>query len=346
MAFVLPTLEDLEAARSLIGRHMLPTPQYSWPLLNARVGTELWVKHENHTPLGNFKIRGALVYLDHLRQSMLGQNTLDQTMLDQPMPDVKGVITATRGNYGQAIGFAAARVGLPAVIVVPKGNGREKNAAMLSLGVELVEHGDDFQASSEYADQLAPERALHRIPSVHPLLIQGVSVYWLEFLRAAPQLDVIYVPIGLGSGICGLIAACRALGVKTELVGVVSAHAPAYALSWAARKPISHKVTTALADGVACRTPDADALETMLGEISRIVSTTDDEVAFAMRALFHDTHNAAEGAGALGLAAILQERDQLKSRRVGTVLSGANVDTAVFASVLAGRAVSQPSECG
>jgi threonine dehydratase len=230
--------------------------------------------------------------------------------------------------------------------VVPRGNGREKNAAMRSLGVELVEHGDDFQASSEYADQLAEERALHRVPSVHPLLIQGVGVYWLEFLRAMPDLDVIYAPIGLGSGICGLIAARRALGLKTELIGVVSAHAPAYALSWAARKPISHKVTTALADGVACRTPDADALETMLGEISRIVTATDDEVALAMRALFHDTHNTAEGAGALGLAAILRERNQLQSRRLGTVISGGNVDTAVFASVLAGGSVSQLSECG
>jgi threonine dehydratase len=336
MAFVLPTLEDLETARALICQYMPPTPQYSWPLLNARAGTEVWVKHENHTPLATFKIRGALVYLNHLRQ----------TMLSQTAQDVTGVITATRGNYGQAIGFAAAKVGLPAVVVVPRGNGREKNAAMRSLGVELVEHGDDFQASSEYADQLAEERVLHRVPSVHPLLIQGVGVYWMEFLRAVSQLDVIYAPIGLGSGICGLIAARRALGLNTELIGVVSAHAPAYALSWAARKPISHKVTTALADGVACRTPDADALETMLGEISRIVTATDDEVALAMRALFHDTHNAAEGAGALGLAAILREKSQLQSCRVGTVVSGGNVDTAVFASVLAGERVSRPSECG
>jgi threonine dehydratase len=321
MSFALPTLEELETARALIARYMPVTPQYSWPLLNSRVGTEVWIKHENHTPLGNFKIRGALVYLDHLRQSV---------------PNMQGVVTATRGNYGQAIGFAAAKAGLPAVVVVPRGNSREKNAAMRSLGVELLEHGDDFQASSEYADKLGAERKLHRVPSFHPLLVRGAGVYWLEFLRAVPQVDMIYVPVGLGSGVCGLIAARLALGMKMELIGVVSAGAPAYAISWAERRPISHKVTTMLADGVACRTPDANALETMLDGVGRIITVTDDEVATAMRAFFHDTHNVAEGAGALGLAAILKEKSQLQSRCVGTVLSGANVDTAVFASVLAG----------
>jgi threonine dehydratase len=319
LTFRLPDLADLEAGGALLYRHMLPTPQYSWPLLNSRVGTEVWVKHENHTPIANFKVRGGIVYLDHLRRTS---------------PEVTAIITATRGNYGQSIGFAAAKLGLRAVIVVPRGNSREKNAAMRALGVELIEEGEDFQAASEHADRLSRERGLHRIPNIHPLLEHGVGVYALEFFRGAPELDAIYVQTGLGSGICGVVAARNILGRKTEIIGVVSAHAPAYALSFAAGKPVSCPVTTLLADGVACRTPDPGALEVMLSQVSRFVTVTDDEVAAAMRAFFHDTHNLAEGAGAMGLAALLQEKDGIRKRRVGIVLSGGNVDTDVFAKVL------------
>jgi threonine dehydratase len=319
LTFRLPDLAELEAGSTLVYRHMLPTPQYSWPLLNARVGTEVWVKHENHTPIANFKVRGGIVYLDHLHRTS---------------PAATGVISATRGNYGQSIGFAAAKLGLRAVIVVPHGNSREKNAAMRALGVELIEHGEDFQAASEHADRLASEQLLYRVPNIHPLLEHGVGVYALEFFRGAPELDAIYVQTGLGSGICGVIAARNILGLKTEIIGVVSAHAPAYALSFAAGKPISYPATTLLADGVACRTPDPGALEIMLSQVSRFVTVTDDEVAEAMRAFFHDTHNIAEGAGAMGLAALLQEKDTMRSRRIGIVLSGGNVDTAVFAKVL------------
>ncbi len=319
LTFALPDLADLETGSALLYRYMLPTPQYSWPLLNERVGTEVWVKHENHTPIGNFKVRGGIVYLDYLRRTS---------------PAVTGVISATRGNYGQSIGFAAAKLGLRAVVVVPHGNSREKNAAMRALGVELIEEGEDFQAASEHADRLANERALHRVPSIHPLLEHGVGVYALEFLKGVPRLDVIYVQTGLGSGICGVIAARNILGLQTEIIGVVSAHAPAYALSFAAGKPVSHPVTTLLADGVACRTPDPGALQVMLSCVSRFVTVTDEEVAAAMRAFFHDTHNVAEGAGAMGLAALLQEKDKMRDRRVGIVLSGGNVDTDVFAGVL------------
>ncbi len=284
------------------------------------------MKHENHTPIGNFKVRGGIVYLDYLRRTS---------------PEITGVISATRGNYGQSIGFAAAKLGLQAVIIVPHGNSREKNAAMRALGVELIEEGEDFQAASEHADGLARERGLHRVPNIHPLLEHGVGVYALEFLRGAPELDIIYVQTGLGSGICGLVAARNALGLKTEIIGVVSAHAPAYALSFAAGRPLSHAVTTSLADGVACRTPDSGALQVMLSQVSRFVMVTDEEVATAMRAFFYDTHNVAEGAGAIGLAALLQEKDHIRNRRVGIVLSGGNVDTDVFANVL-----SRSSESG
>jgi threonine dehydratase len=319
LTFRLPNLAELEAGSALLYEHMLPTPQYSWPLLNARVGTEVWVKHENHTPIGNFKVRGGIVYMDYLRRTS---------------PEVTGVVSATRGNYGQSIGFAAAKLGVHAVIVVPRGNSREKNAAMRALGVELIEEGEDFQAASEYADRLAKERVLHRVPNIHPLLEHGVGVYALEFLRGVPELDAIYVQTGLGSGICGVVAARKALGLKTEIIGVVSAHAPAYALSFASGAPVSYPVTTLLADGVACRTPDSGALAVMLSQVSRFLTVTDEEVAAAMRAFFHDTHNVAEGAGAMGLAALLQEKDKMRNRRVGIILSGGNVDTDVFANVL------------
>ncbi|MDX2192197.1 MAG: threonine dehydratase [Gemmatimonadales bacterium] len=318
----LPTLDVLEAAARVVHAVLPPTPQYRWPLLSARAGCGVWVKHENHTPVGAFKVRGGLVYLDALaRQGALPP----------------GIVSATRGNHGQSLGFAAARHGVPVTIVVPHGNAREKNAAMQALGCTLVEHGEDFQAATEHAAALAAERGLHRVPSFDPLLVAGVGTYALELLRAVPSLEVLYVPVGLGSGVCGVLAAKAALGHRVEVVGVVSAHAPTYAESFAARAPVSAPVTTVLADGMACRTPVPEALEVMLAGVSRIVSVSDDEVAEAMRAIFRDTHNVAEGAGAAGFAALWQERAQLRGREAGFVLCGANVDSAVFAEVLAGR---------
>jgi threonine dehydratase len=315
----LPTLADLEAAAALVRAAMPPTPQYRWPLLEARCGCEVWVKHENHTPAGAFKVRGGIVYFDHLAR-------------ETPRP--AGVVTATRGNHGQSVGLAARRHGIPAAIVVPHGNGREKNAAMRALGAELIEEGHDFQAASEAADALAGERGWHRMPSFHPLLVAGVGTYALELFRAAPALDAVYVPIGLGSGLCGVLAARDALGLATEVVGVVSAGAPAYVHSLAGGAPVSHEVTTTLADGMACRTPNADAFAMMRGRVARVVQVTDAEVAAAMRALFTDTHNVAEGGGAAALAALLQERDRMQGRRAAVVLSGGNVDAEVYARVL------------
>jgi len=317
----LPTLSELDDAARIVYDAMPPTPQYAWPLLAARLGTTVWVKHENHTPTGAFKVRGGLVYFSKLVAAE---------------PRCPGVVSATRGNHGQSIGFAARRHGLAATIVVPRGNSREKNAAMRALGVELIEHGDDFQEAREFAGRLAAECELHLVPAFHRNLVLGVASYGMELLRAVPDLDVVYVPIGQGSGVSSMIAARAALAHRAEIVGVVSDHAPAYALSFAARKAVSHEVTTVLADGLACRVPDEDALGLILAHVSRIVRVTDAEVAGAMRALFADTHNAAEGAGAAGFAAAMKERDALRGKRVGVIACGANVDSDMFARVLGG----------
>jgi threonine dehydratase len=299
---------------------MSPTPQYAWPLLKAALGAEVWVKHENHTPIGAFKLRGGLVYFRDLSES--------------PRPP-SGVISATRGNHGQSVGYAARKYGLPATIVVPHGNGAEKNSAMRALGVELVEHGEDFQAARERAIWIAQQRGLHMVPAFHPLLVRGVASYSLELFDEVPDLDVVYVPIGLGSGVCGAIAARNALGLDTEIVGVVSELAPAYALSIEQRRLVEHVVTTQIADGMACRTPETEALQIMWEELSRVVRVTDDEIGQAMRLMYSATHNVAEGAGAAALAAALKERERLQGKKVGVILSGANVDSTVFAQQLA-----------
>jgi len=316
----LPPLDQLDRAASVVYETMAPTPQYAWPLLKAAVGSEIWVKHENHTPIGAFKLRGGLVYFRDLPQRS-GKPT--------------GVISATRGNHGQSVGFAARKYGIPATIVVPHGNSREKNAAMRALGVELIEHGEDYQAARERAVWIAQQRGLHMVPSFHPLLVHGVASYSLELFHAVPDLDVAYVPIGLGSGICGMIAARNALGRQTEIVGVVSEHAPAYALSFEQHRTVEHPVSTRVADGMACRTPEPDALEILWHHLARIVRVSDDEVEEAMRLMYSATHNVAEGAGAAPLAAALKERDRLAGRKAAVILSGANVDRDVFARVLA-----------
>ncbi|HLK55586.1 MAG TPA: threonine dehydratase [Chthonomonadaceae bacterium] len=314
-----PTRTDIEAAARIVYEVLPPTPQYHWPLLSERLGAEVWVKHENHTPVGAFKIRGGLVYFDALAKAG-----------ERP----KGVIAATRGNHGQSVGFAARRYGLPATILVPHGNSREKNAAMHAQGVELIEHGDDFQAAREYAHALAEERSLHMVPSFHPLLVAGVATYSMELFRAVADVDVAYVPIGLGSGICGMLAARDALGLKTEIVGVVSTGAPAYARSFAAGHPVEHAVTTQLADGMACRVPEPEALEIIRRGVDRIVEVSDPEIAEAMRVLFECTHNVCEGAGAAAYAAAAQECARLQGRKIAVVCTGGNVDRDVFADVL------------
>ena len=276
----LSTLTQLNAAAEIVHSVVPPTPQYCWPLLSQRVGAELWVKHENHTQTGAFKIRGGVVYLDDLRRSQ---------------PGIAGVISATTGNHGQSIACAATRLGLKATIVVPHGNSPEKNRAMAGFGATLVEHGHDFQAAYEHAMAMAERDNLHPVRSFHPLLVRGVASYGLELFRAVPDLDTIYVPIGLGSGICGVIAAREALGLKTEIVGVVAANAPTYALSFAAGKPVASNSADTFAGGLAVRVPDAAALDIICRHVARIVTVTEAEMRAAMRIIFSDTHNLAEG---------------------------------------------------
>jgi len=311
---------DLETAAETVYAHMAPTPQYAWPLLAARTGCEVWVKHENHTPIGAFKVRGGLNFMTNLKAAH---------------PDCPGVITATRGNHGQSVALAAAKVGLAPTILVPYGNNPEKNAAMEAFGCTLIEHGDDFQEAREYAGGLAEEQGLHMIPPFHPWLVAGVGVYSMEFLTAVGDLDTVYVPIGMGSGICGMISARDALSSKTEIVGVVAENAACYALSYEAGECVATNAADTFADGLACRIPDPDALEIIMDGAARIVTVSEAEMRAAMVAYFTDTHNVTEGAGAAPLAALMQERDKMAGKKVGVILSGGNADRELFKAVLA-----------
>ena len=319
------TLSDLERAHETVRAGMPPTPAYAWPLLGRRLGGEVIVKHENHTPTGAFKVRGGLVYVDHLKREQ---------------PDVPGIISATRGNHGQSLAFAGGRFGVPVTIVVPHGNSTEKNAAMKALGAALIEHGSDFQEAREEAERLAAERGLHMVPSFHRDLVAGVATYAFELFVSHGNLDRLYVPIGLGSGICGCIATRDALGLKTEIIGVQAEGAPSYALSFEAGHRVSTNTASTLADGMATRVPDEEALAIILKGVSHIVRVSDDEIATAARAYWTDTHNLAEGAGAAALAAALKERAQNRGKRIGLVLSGGNIDLALFHTWIAGAPAS------
>jgi threonine dehydratase len=318
---MLPTLDQIHEAQSLIYRHMPPTPQYNWPLINQRLGTEAWIKHENHTPVGAFKIRGALVYA---------------TWLKETQPGLAGVVAATRGNFGQGVAMAARLMGLKAVIVVPLNNSVEKNRAMIAQGAELLQHGEDFQASLEFARKFAAERGYVIVESFHEKLVWGTATYALELFETAPPLDRIYVPIGLGSSICGVAAARNALQLQTEIVGVTSAACPAYALSFKQRKLVEAPAHTLISDGQACRTPSLQALEIIWSNVTRIVEVSDEEIAEAMGVYYQDTHNLVEGAGAASLAAALKEKDKLGGKRVGIVVTGGNVDRETYVAALTG----------
>jgi threonine dehydratase len=316
------SLAELEDAVSLVHSHFGPTAQYEWPLLKARTGVDVIVKHENHTPAGAFKIRGGLVYFERLKRER---------------PHVTGVASATRGNHGQSLAFAGAKAGVPVTIVVPHGNSVEKNAAMRAFGAELVEHGADFDEARAHAMRLAAERGYEFAPSFHPDFVKGVATYALELFRGMGDIDTVYVPIGLGSGICGLIMARDLLGLKTRIVGVVSDQAQAYKLSVEAGRVVETNSARTFADGMAVRIPSVDALAIIAKGAERIVTVSDDAVADAMRAYFTDTHNVAEGAGAAPLAALMQEKDRMAGKRCAVILCGGNVDTDVFARVFRGE---------
>jgi threonine dehydratase len=316
---MLPSADTIECAARVIYEAMPPTPQYQWPLLSERAGTEVWLKHENHTPLGAFKIRSALIYFHQLCESG---------------PKPRCAVAATRGNYGQAVAFAARRAGIEPVIFVPRGNSESKNRAMRSLGATLIEHGDDFEQARRESVRWAEAGGHHVVPSYHPWLVAGTATIYYELFRSAPPLDVLYVPIGMGSGICGAVAARAALGCATEIVGVCSAHARAQYDAFQRREYVSSPTSTRIADGMAVPSPDATALPVIWDNAARIVMVTDDEVSAAMRALYDDTHNLAEGGGAAGLAALLQERDRIAGLRVATAITGGNVDRQLYAEIL------------
>ena len=308
---------------------MQGSPQLSWPLLNERAGGEVWVKHENHNPTGSFKVRGGLTYIKQLlsQESSSGQ--------------VSGLCAATRGNHGQSLAFAAAKFGLGVTIFVPHGNSPDKNLAMKALGAELIIEGTDFDESLAQCKAVAEERNLHLIPPIDSHLLTGVATYSLEFLSAVPDLDCLYIPIGMGSGICATLAAKQALGLDVEIIGVVAANANTYQLSFAARQPRSTNSADTLADGLAVRNPSPEALAIMLDGVSRIVAVSEAEVQQAIGIYFNDTHNVAEGAGAAALAAMLQEGGAA-GRKVGLVLTGGNINEQLFRSALASSAAASP----
>jgi threonine dehydratase len=316
------TLDELQEAAATVRALVPPTPAYVWPLLAKRVGAEVIVKHENHTPTGSFKIRGGLVYV----------NALCRTERN-----LKGLVTATRGNHGQSIALAAARNGIPAVIVVPEGNSREKNAAMEAFGGQLVTAGKDFDESRVIAAQIQRQRGYHYVPSFHRDLVKGVATYAHELFTNFADLDVVYVPIGMGSGVCGVITVRDLLGLTTEIVGVVAENAPAYALSFAAGHPVPTSTARTFADGMACRDPQAEAFDIVRQGAVRVVSVSEAEIAEAMRIYYATTHNLAEGAGAAPLAALIKEKTRYAGKRAGLILSGGNIDMPLFAQVLRGE---------
>ena len=315
-------LAELTRAHHTVTRVMPPTPQYRWPCLCRYVGCEVWVKHENHTPTGAFKVRGGLALLDDMHRN----GRLPARM-----------VTATRGNHGQSIPFAAQRFGIPVTVLVPRGNSIEKNEAMVGWGAELVEFGRDFDDAREEAQRRAAAEGAFSVPSFHPALVRGVATYALELFRAVPDLDTVYVPIGMGSGICGMIRTRDLLRLKTEIVGVVAAGAPAMARSFAAGRVVATTSADTFADGVACRVPAQEALDVLRRGAARVVEVGDDEIANAMRILYRSTHNIAEGAGAAAFAALHREAARQAGRRVAVILSGGNVDSNVFRAVLAGE---------
>jgi threonine dehydratase len=320
----LPTLQEIEAAQAIVYSAMPPTPQYSWVLVNQRFAAkgrpiDVWLKHENHSPLGAFKLRSTLVYC---------------TWLKDANPGIQTLVAATRGNHGQGVGLAARRLGLKAVIVVPYGNSREKNRAMLAQGVRLVEHGEDFQASVEHARELAQQPGAIFVESFHPKLVEGTATYALELFRNAPPLDAVYVPIGMASSICGMAAVRNLLGLHTEIVGVVAADAPASALSFRERRIVPAPARTLLADGLACRQPNPVAMQFLWDNAARVVEVSEAEIAHGMRAIYEDTHNVAEGAAAAAFAAAYKEHPHAGYQRVAVILTGGNVDREIFTAAL------------
>jgi threonine dehydratase len=319
------TMDEFAEAAEIVGRHMAPTPQFAWPLLSSEIGAEVWLKHENCTPTGAFKVRGGLVYIDRMVRER---------------PAVRGVVGATRGNHGQSLAFAGRAAGVPITIVVPHGNSPEKNAAMRGFGAELIEHGHDFQAALEHSVVVGRDRGLEAVPSFHRDLCLGVATYAKELFAAAGPLDTVYVPVGLGSGICGLMTMRDLLGLRTEIIGVVAEQAPATALSFAAGVPVSTDSVSTFIDGVATRVPHPAAIELIVDGAARIVQISDDECAEAVRLMMRCTHHLVEPSGAVALAGLIADQranGSVAGRRIGVIVTGGNIDAPILAEILAGR---------
>jgi threonine dehydratase len=302
---------ELDAAVRIVRPHVPVTPAYRWPLLEKVTGTPTWVKHENATPIGAFKVRGGLVYVARLLEA------------DQP---VRGMITATRGNHGQSLAYAGRAHGIPLTIVVPEGNSPDKNAAMAGFGAELIVHGHDFQEAGEHAIRLAEEHGWQMVPAFHRDLVAGVATYAAELHEQVPDLDVIYVPVGQGSGCCANIAVRDLLGRRTEVVAVGAEGAPAHALSFQARRPVTTPEADTFVDGVATRVPDEDALEVMLRGAARFVQVSDQATEQAMRCLWQTTHQMPEPAGAIALAGLLADTARPDGAVAATIMTGGNCD--------------------
>ena len=313
--------EELDAATAIVRRHVLPTPQHSWPLLDEVAGSRVIVKHENHTPVGAFKVRGGLVYMDRLVSER---------------PEVTGVVSATRGNHGQSLAFAGRHAGRTVTIVVPHGNSVEKNAAMRALGAEVIEFGVDFQEARERSLEIAAERGVEPVPPFHRDLVLGVATYALELFEGAGPLDTVFVPIGMGSGVNALIAVRDLLGLDTRIVGVVAEKAPSSLLSFERGEVVTTDSALTFVDGVATRSPDPVSIEGIIDGAARVVAVSDDDTAEAMRIIYRTTHNVAESAGAIALAGLLREPIDQRGERSAFVLCGGNVDTAQFHAVLGG----------
>lgn len=314
------TRHDIEAAARQVYPVMPATAQYAWPLLAQRLGCEVWVKHENHTPTGAFKVRGGITFMHWLKQAH---------------PDTAGIVTATRGNHGQSLALAARAAGLRALIVVPFGNSLEKNSAMRAFGGEVVEYGRDFDEAREEAARLAQREGLFLVPPFHDELVKGVATYALELFNAVPDLHTLYVPVGCGSGICAVIAARDALGLNTRVVGVVASEAAAAKRSFDSGTVQETATANTFADGLAVRKPIAEAFAMYAAGAERFVAVTEQQLADAVNVYYTDTHNLAEGAGAAALAALMQESEAMQGKRVAVILSGGNIDRSVYINLVA-----------
>ncbi len=315
-----PSYDDVLRAREIVTRYLPRTPVFSYPALSERLGCELFIKHENHQPVGAFKVRGGINLLASL----------------SPEERARGVISATRGNHGLSLAYAGRLFDTRVVLVVPHGNNPEKNDAMRAWGAELIEHGVDFDEARQHVEELARMQGLRYVHSANePLLIAGVGTYALELFEDVPRLDTVIVPVGLGSGICGTCLVRGELSPETRVIGVQAERAASIYLSWREKRIVTTDSADTIADGLATRVPAELTLELIWREVDDFVTVSEEGLARAIRDLLRYTHNLAEAAGAAGLAALDRLREQVEGTRVAIILTGGNIDAETLRSVLA-----------